>query len=184
MEEAGVAPSNYSASILIKMYGRCHDLDAAFKVINEMPKKYGFRANNAVYTCLMSACIANGKLDQAMELRTRMLGEGVYPDERTYSTLLRGALRASSVEQCVFLVNAALDQTGNRPRQLLEEDLVRSVLMLTQNRNDWEEVGRELQERLRSSGISVRLPMSSDQCNRHDGFGHQYQRENKGCGKG
>merc|ERR1719262_833579 len=98
MELAGVVPSNHSASILIKLYGRCKNLDAAFKVINEMPKKFGFQANNAVYTCLMSACIANGQLDKAMELRKRMVKENVYPEEKTFSTLLRGALRAASVE--------------------------------------------------------------------------------------
>lgn len=170
-------PSNHSASILIKLYGRCKDLDAAFRVINEMPKKYGFRANNAVYTCLMSACIANGHLDQAMELRVRMLQDGVYPDERTYSTLLRGSLRACSVEQCAMLVNAALDQSGSRARNLLEEDLVRSVLILTQRHNEWDTCGRELQERLRSNGISVRLPLPPDSCNRNDGYG-QSQRDN------
>merc|ERR1719359_1418843 len=138
MEAAGVVPSNHSASILIKLYGRCRDLDAAFRVINDMPKKYGFRANNAVYTCLMSACIANGHLDKAMELRVRMVDEGVYPDERTYSTLLRGALRACNVEQCTLLVNAALDQNPSRARHLLEEDLIRSVLILTQRHNEWE----------------------------------------------
>merc|ERR1719253_1201437 len=130
MEAAGVVPSNHSASILIKLYGRCKDLDAAFRVINDMPRKYNFKANNAVYTCLMSACIANGKVDEAMQLRVRMLDEGVYPDDRTYSTLLRGALRACSVEQCALLVNVALDQAGTRAKGLLEEDLVRSVLML------------------------------------------------------
>merc|ERR1719473_1047780 len=85
MEAAGVVPSNHSASILIKLYGRCKDLDAAFRVINEMPRKYGFRANAAVYTCLMSACIGNGQLERALELRSRMVDEGIYPDERTYS---------------------------------------------------------------------------------------------------
>jgi len=108
MEAAGVVPSNHSASILIKLYGRCKDLDAAFRVINNMPKKYGFRSNNAVYTCLMSACIANGAVEKALELRARMVAEGVYPDDRTYSTLLRGALRLGSVEECCLLVNAAL----------------------------------------------------------------------------
>merc|ERR1719502_2170087 len=80
MEAAGVMPSNHSASILIKLYGRCRDLDAAFRVIDEMPKKYNFRANNAVYTCLMSACIGNGQLERALELRSRMVDEGIYPD--------------------------------------------------------------------------------------------------------
>jgi len=160
MEKAGVVPSNHSASILIKLYGRCKDMNAAFRVVNEMPQKYGFRANGAVYTCLMSACISNGRLDQAMELRVRMEKEGMYCDEKTYSTLLRGALKAGSVEQCVTLLNAALDQKGNRGsvRSLLDEELVKSALILIRRRNLWDAHGREVLERLRSGGLSVRCP--------------------------
>merc|ERR1719443_1594529 len=166
MAAAGVVPSNHSASIMIKLYGRCKDLEAAFKVINEMPRKYNFRANNAVYTCLMSACITNGRQDKAMDLRTRMLDEGIYPDERTYSTLLRGALRANSIEQCVLLVNAALDQRGTRASNLLEEDLVRSVLTLIQRQNEWETYGRELFNNLRSNGVQARMPLPPDSMTR------------------
>jgi pentatricopeptide repeat protein len=161
MEKAGVVPSNHSASILIKLYGRCKDLDAAFKVVDEMPQKYGFKPNNPVYTCLMSACISNGRLDRAMELRVRMMKENIYPDEKTYSTLLRGTLRVASVEQCVLLLKAALDQKDGRnctARNLLDEELVRSVLLLVRRRNLWEAHGRELVDRMRSSGMSVRVP--------------------------
>ena len=56
METAKVAPSNFTLSILVKLYGRCRDLDRAFRVVEELPKKYGFQNNAAVYTCLMSAC--------------------------------------------------------------------------------------------------------------------------------
>merc|ERR1719235_1661549 len=89
MAEAGVAPSNHSVSILVKLYGRCHDLDAAFQCFEDMPRENGFRANAAVYTCLMSACIANNQLDRALALRQQMLKERVALDQKTYSTLLR-----------------------------------------------------------------------------------------------
>lgn len=161
MEKAGVVPSNYSASILIKLYGRCKNLDAAFKVVDEFPRKYGFKANNPVYTCLMSACISNGRLGRAMELRTRMLREGIHPDEKTYSTLLRGALRAGSVEQCIMLLNAALDNKpgrGSSARALLDEELVKSTLILIRKRNLWEAHGQELLENLRRNGVSARYP--------------------------
>jgi len=152
MEEAGVLPSNYSASILIKSYGRCNDLKSAFKVLDEMPKKYGFRPNTAVYTCLMSTCIANGRFDLAMDLRTRMIEMRCHLDEKTYSTLLRGALRAGSVDHCTLLAHAALDQ-GNRG--LLDEDLVKSVLLLIRSRHLWEQQGRHLLDRLREVGHPV-----------------------------
>jgi len=173
MEKAGVVPSNHSASILIKLYGRTKNLDAAFRVINEMPQKYGFRANNPVYTCLMATCISNGRLDQAMELRLRMQKENIYPDEKTYSTLLRGTLKAGSVEQCVLLLNAALDQKGGRPggaRSLLDSELVKSAMILVRRRNLWDVLGQELFERLRSAGVAVRAPGEGPR-NRNDGTG-------------
>lgn len=161
MVQAGVTPSNHSASILIKLYGRCRDLDAAFRVINEMPKKYGFRPNAAVYTCLMSTCITSSRMDLAMDLRRRMIEEGTSLDEKTYSTLLRGALRSSSVEQCVLLIHAALDQGGSR---LLDEELVQGALLLIQRRRLWDERGRELFDRLREAGVSARCPQDASLC--------------------
>jgi len=167
MEAAGVNPSNHSASILIKLYGRCRDLDAAFKVVDEMPRKYGFRPNTAVFTCLMAACIANGRLEAAMDLRLRMIRAGELPDEKTYSTLLRGALRSSSVESVCVLLRAALEDQGGcgnqrgRARHLLDEDLVQQSLKLLQKRRAWEEQGRELFDRLREAGLHVRPPAST-----------------------
>merc|ERR1719487_575039 len=45
MEAAGISPSNHSVSILVKLYGRCRDMEKAFQVIEEMPKKYNFQLN-------------------------------------------------------------------------------------------------------------------------------------------
>lgn len=182
MEKAGVVPSNHSASILIKLYGRCKNLDAAFRVINEMPRKYGFKANNPVYTCLMSSCIANGQLGKAMELRVRMQSEGIFCDEKTYSTLLRGTLRAGSADQSIMLLNAALEQKarGNyMARSLLDEELVKSVLVLIRQRNLWETHGQELFERLQSAGINVRCPGARRPRMNNRNDGNEQQRENK-----
>merc|ERR1719399_141695 len=103
-----------------------------------MPQKFNFRPNAAVYTCLMSTCIANGRLDAAMDLRLKMLEEKIYPDQKTYTTLLRGALRAGSVELCSLLIHAALDQGT---RGLLDEELAQGVLILVQRRRLWGEYG-------------------------------------------
>jgi pentatricopeptide repeat protein len=155
MEEAGVSPSNHSVSILVKLYGRCRDLDAAFKVFEEMPRDHGFKANAAVYTCLMSSCIANNQLDKALELRQQMAKMHVTPDQKTYSTLLRGALRVSNIEKSVDLIHSALDQST---RGLLEEELVQNVLFLISRRGQAEQQGRPLVQRLREYGIEVSCP--------------------------
>merc|ERR1719461_2211549 len=45
MEAAGIAPSNFTLSILVKLYGRCSDLESAFRAIDVYPRKYGFQLN-------------------------------------------------------------------------------------------------------------------------------------------
>merc|ERR1719231_2039895 len=42
MENAGIAPSNFTLSILVKLYGRCSDIEAAFKVVDTYPARYKF----------------------------------------------------------------------------------------------------------------------------------------------
>eukprot|EP00443_Scrippsiella_acuminata_P129864 CAMPEP_0115577338 /NCGR_PEP_ID=MMETSP0272-20121206/3021_1 /TAXON_ID=71861 /ORGANISM="Scrippsiella trochoidea, Strain CCMP3099" /LENGTH=1143 /DNA_ID=CAMNT_0003012147 /DNA_START=42 /DNA_END=3472 /DNA_ORIENTATION=+ len=173
MVEAGVMPSNHSASILIKLYGRCRDVQAAFRVMEELPRKYGFKPNAAVYTCLMATCSANGRFDLALDLRTRMAKAGVPRDEKTYSTLLRGALRAGSAEGCASLLRAALEEMegGGAPRRLLDEDLVQSALALMQKKRAWLDHGRDLFERLRASGVAVRSPAATGGTNGGVGAG-------------
>eukprot|EP00928_Gymnodinium_smaydae_P079621 TRINITY_DN634_c3_g1_i1.p1 TRINITY_DN634_c3_g1~~TRINITY_DN634_c3_g1_i1.p1 ORF type:complete len:1069 (+),score=299.07 TRINITY_DN634_c3_g1_i1:92-3298(+) len=156
MVEAGVMPGNHSASILIKLYGRCKDVDAAFRVFEEFPSKYGFRPNAAVFTCLMATCAASGRLDQAMELHDRMLQEGCNPDEKTYSTLLRGALRAGNLDACLRTVRAALARGPGAARNLLEEELAQSVLDLINRRKAWEKHGEDLLADLLAAGVRVR----------------------------
>jgi len=152
MLEAGVSPSNHSVSILVKLYGRCHDLEAAFRVVEELPRDHGFKANAAVYTCLMSACVAAGQLGRALELRDRMVKENVPLDQITYSTLIRGALKGSSVETIIDLIHSALD---SRTRGLLDEELVQNALFLISRRGLWEQHGQALHKRLREHGIDV-----------------------------
>lgn len=159
MVAAGVRPSVHSASILIKLYGRMHNIDAAFRVIDEMPREYGFRTNVAVYTTLMSTCTWNGRLDLAMELRLRMLKEGMWPDEKTYSTLLKGAMRSGAAEHCATLLCEALEQascSGVSVSQLLDAELVQSALLLMQRRRQWGPEGELLLNRLRHAGLQVR----------------------------
>lgn len=159
MTKAGIQPSNHSASILIKLYGRMQNLDAAFRVLDEMPDKYGFSPNAAVYTTLMSSCTWNGQLDLAMKLRLRMREAGQHADEKTYSTLLRGALRAGSCEIVALLMTEALDEEQHRGQYLLEEDMVSSCLLMAKRRKVWEEQGFDkLAQRLQSAGYRTSTP--------------------------
>merc|ERR1719515_329863 len=110
MEAAGIAPSNFTLSILVKLYGRCSDLDTAFNVVQTYPQKYGFDLNAQVYTCLMSACIANGELQRALDVYERMTKSGCASDAKTYQTLLSGCLRHDDLDNAARLVGDALSR--------------------------------------------------------------------------
>merc|ERR1719327_98370 len=56
MQSAGVNPSNYTLSILVKLLGRVRRLNQAFTLVEDLSKRHGFRPNVQVYTCLMQAC--------------------------------------------------------------------------------------------------------------------------------
>jgi len=95
MEEEGVNPSNFTLSILVKLYGRCGDLDQAFDIMEDYPKRFGFEVNAQVYTCLMSACISNKQLDRALSVLEQMKMASCAPDGKTYQTILNGCLKIS-----------------------------------------------------------------------------------------
>ena len=104
MQMAGFALSNFTLSILVKLYGRCNDLEMAFQVVDTYPQKYGFDLNAQVYTCLMSACIANGELTRAIDVYDRMTKAGCASDAKTYQTLLSGCLRHGDLDGATKLV--------------------------------------------------------------------------------
>jgi len=165
MVSAGVQPSNYSASILIKLYGRISDLDAAFKVLDEMPQKFGFQPNTAVYTTLMSSCTWNGRMDLAMGLLDRMLQAGQLPDEKTYVTLLRGATRFGQSEHIVSLLWQVAEQSQRSRKLLLDTELVQCALHTIMKRRAWSQRGGEdCLQRLRCAGFNVVRPSEAKGC--------------------
>jgi len=152
MESAGIAPSNFTLSILVKLYGRCNDLEMAFKVVDTYPCKYGFDLNAQVYTCLMSACIANGELTRAIEVYEKMTSAGCVSDAKTYQTLLSGCLRHDDLENGIRLVSDALTRD---PPLCLDREVIESVLFMTARRGRCQDLGSPLLERLERTGITV-----------------------------
>merc|ERR1719321_2293559 len=76
MEDAKVPVTNYTLSILVKLYGRCDDLEEAQRVTSTMSAKYGFEVNCAVQTCLLQAMLNHGKVAEAMHVANASLRAG------------------------------------------------------------------------------------------------------------
>jgi len=108
MKDAGIAPSNHTLSILVKLLGRAKRVKEAFKTVEDLTAQHGLRPNIQVYTCLIQACLNNRKLDQAMAAHDKMIADShCKPDERAYTVLVRGCLQANGLDQALYAVRCA-----------------------------------------------------------------------------
>jgi pentatricopeptide repeat protein len=108
MKLTGVIPSNYTLSILVKLLGHARRLSQAFKLVEELSQKHGFRPNVQVYTCLVQACLLNRRLERALTLHDTMVAdEGCRTDEKFYAVLARGCLQLHQPLKAVEVVRAA-----------------------------------------------------------------------------
>merc|ERR1719214_583267 len=114
MKQSGVAPSNYTLSILVKLLGRARRLSQAFTLIEELCALHGFKPNIQVYTCLIQACIHNRQVDKALQLHDTMIEEaGCQPDQKLYSVLARGCLQAGFLEKAAKVIRVAYQLPGH-----------------------------------------------------------------------
>jgi pentatricopeptide repeat protein len=126
MESSGVAPGNFTLSILVKMYGRSHDLETAFSYFDTLPQKYGFEPNAQVYACMMGACASCGRVAQALEIFEKIQN----PDGKAYTTIIAGSLKHGDVAGAVRLLGRALAAGAQ-----LSEELVDNVCFMAKRRN-------------------------------------------------
>jgi pentatricopeptide repeat protein len=107
MQEAGVRPSNFTLSVLVKLATRSRRPEKAFDLCKELTQQYNLRLNVQVYNNLVHACTANQDMQHALQLFEQMLNEKVRPDARTYTLLLRGSVANGDVWETAGLLRAA-----------------------------------------------------------------------------
>lgn len=104
MEDARVPVTNYTLSILVKLYGRCDDVEEAVRIVESTSEKNGFEVNTAVHTCLLQAMLNHGRVADALQVFSSMRS----PDAKTYSSLIRGCLKQHRIAEAVHVADSAL----------------------------------------------------------------------------
>merc|ERR1719223_2448383 len=171
MNKCGIAPSNFTLGILVKMYGRRRQLQKALDVVNVLPARYGFQPNSQVRTCLMCTCINNNALDTAFEVFEDVKKHSQGIDARAYGAMISGCIRYGQYAKAVELVDEAygLNQEGGeqaaaafradrqdqRGRQVLESATLEHLLQSLAQKGMMEDYGVPLLERLRAAKAPV-----------------------------
>lgn len=116
MQEAGVRPSNFTLSVLVKLATRSRRSEKAFEICKDVSQKYNLRLNVQVYNNLLHACTSCQDMPRAFEVVEEMLREKVRPDVRTYTLLVRGSIAGGDVQEAAGLLRAAFGLRGAHPR--------------------------------------------------------------------
>jgi len=107
MRSTGIAPSNYTLSMLVKLLGRCKRLGQVFSIVEELTAEFGIRLNIQVYTCMIQACFHNRQPAKALTLFDRLIADGLRPDEKTNVALVRGFLQIGQIDMAVGMIRRA-----------------------------------------------------------------------------
>mmetsp|Transcript_50 Transcript_50/g.173 ORF Transcript_50/g.173 Transcript_50/m.173 type:complete len:1071 (+) Transcript_50:102-3314(+) len=114
MKSAGVGPSNYTLSILVKLLGHARRLSQAFRMVEDLSSQNGFRPNVQVYTCLVQACVLNRRLERALALHDTMVADASCKvDEKFYAVLARGCIQLHQPAKAAEVVRAAYQLSGH-----------------------------------------------------------------------
>merc|ERR1719265_2564626 len=97
---------------MVKIYGKCNRVEDAARLVRAMKDRFDITPSVVLYTCLMSACTRNGRLDLGMEAFNAMCKAGIEPDTLAYTTLLKGCEQEKDWEMAVQIARVAV----SRPR--------------------------------------------------------------------
>jgi len=165
MERNKIKPSIFTLGSLIKMYGRRRQLDKAFKVFEEYPKKHGFVRNQQVSTCLMCACLNNNALDKALMVFEDLKVSFQGPDSKAYGAMITGCVRHGKLQVAIGLVEEAYgikekDTDGQQFRglpkgQRLEIDPIELLFKALQQHGQMDTLGATLINKLRAANAPI-----------------------------
>merc|ERR1719324_353210 len=118
MKDSGIAPSNHTLSILVKLLGRAKRVKEAFKTVEDLTAQHGLRPNIQVYTCLIQACLNNRQLEKAMTAHSMMVADShCKPDQRAYTSLVRGCLQANGLDEALYALRCAFQLQEGQPQR-------------------------------------------------------------------
>eukprot|EP00746_Dinoflagellata_sp_MGD_P161223 gnl/MRDRNA2_/MRDRNA2_88291_c0_seq1.p1 gnl/MRDRNA2_/MRDRNA2_88291_c0~~gnl/MRDRNA2_/MRDRNA2_88291_c0_seq1.p1 ORF type:complete len:1392 (+),score=293.79 gnl/MRDRNA2_/MRDRNA2_88291_c0_seq1:97-4176(+) len=114
MNQNGVAPSQYTTNIMVKLFGRTGHLEQAFQIIERHKNKMQKEPNIQVHTSLLQACAQNGQGHRALKLHDDMIAGGeASPDQKYYDVMVCCLLQAEFLETAVCAVRCAFGLPGH-----------------------------------------------------------------------
>jgi len=159
MQSYNLDESNFTLSIVVKMWGKRRDLDRAFAAVRAALRgDRGRRVDPLVGACLVGACLHNHNPDRALEALAEIKAQPRFegPCANTYSSLVCGLVRSGRLRQAAEIAEEACvggsDQSSPRAPGLNQEPL-QQLFRELQRQGLMGELGNPLAEKLRAAGV-------------------------------
>jgi len=160
MEQWRIHPTNFTLGIIVKMWGRRRQLNHAFTAVRTLPKRYGFKPNGPVQTCLLFACLRNDALDSALEVFQSIREAGHPADAKLFSALINNCTRAGKFDRSVALVEEAYGLASKGSRVIpsgeeLDPMCLEQLLKMLSKQGLLQKIGLPLVKKMRSAKVAV-----------------------------
>ncbi|KAL8550774.1 hypothetical protein ACS0TY_000015 [Phlomoides rotata] len=109
--KAGFESNVCISNALISMYTRCGDIEAGFRVFNEMEDR-----NVISWTSIITGFAKHGYAKRALQLFNQMLDSGIEPNEVTYIAVLSACSHAGLIDEGWRHFESMHKEHGIRPR--------------------------------------------------------------------
>jgi pentatricopeptide repeat protein len=96
MISTGMKPSEYTLTMMVKLYGRCGTFDKAYRLVETWEAEHNQAPSVIHYTCLVSGCVRAKQYEHAWSAYELMEKRGVAPDATMMNTLVP-AMRAKQM---------------------------------------------------------------------------------------
>lgn len=163
MNRLKVSPSNYTLSILVKMWSKRGNLDKAFECVRSAlrdPQSHG-QVDAQVGACIVGACIHNRNPDRALQIFEDMKTWPQFdgPDSNTYSALISGLPRHGMTRKAAKIAEEGCTTLAatryGRDRRPLAPNALQQLYTALRQEGLLEELGVPLADKLRRAGMTV-----------------------------
>lgn len=130
MKTVGLAPTNYTLTVLVRLYGQERYISRAFEVIETFAQKHRIKANSHVYTALIQSCLSNRDHSRAAEAFEQSVRRRVLPEQRTCSSLFRALINSGKADYAVGLLRSlpGLTKPGTVSASVITDDIINDIL--------------------------------------------------------
>jgi len=155
MLAAGVQPTEYTLTMMVKLHGRCSAHEKAYKLVESWEGRFGMKPSVIHYTCVMSGCLRGKAYGLAWAAYLLMEKNGVTPDEMLMSTLIPAMVQSHAYDRVLHLARRALQS----PRGIrVPTATLNAALAQMQLDVGAEEQAKELKQLMQAAGVTVRSP--------------------------